>query len=258
MPPAGRGGLGRDHRTILRVDLGRGQRAQYPWPCGGYSQLGRAGPANSAERALARWLTSAPAAALPLPRRQQVTIEIRERNGRECAAVTALDGEILALYRVTRSAARLRLVESAPGTAEPPTPLSRSLALQANSSATRAQSRALRARSVALLGRARSARTAASATAGRSHALRAAFDWQLDARLLPESALARMRPQLETMPIIEQAKGILIARTGCDPSEAFDQLRAASQRANVPVRDLAARLVEQSISRDRADDLRSR
>jgi ANTAR domain len=202
------------------------------------------------ERALARWLTSAPAAALPPPRRQQVTIEVREHNGREHAAVTALDGEVLALYRVTRGAARLRLVESAPGTAEPPTALSRSLALLANSSATRAQSQALRARSAALLGRARSARTAASAVAVRSHALRNGYVRPRDGQILPVSALTRMKAQLATMPVIEQAKGILVARTGCDPDQAFDQLRGASQRANVPVRVLAARLVEQSISRD--------
>lgn len=202
------------------------------------------------EHVLARWLTSARAAVIPLPRRQQVRVEVAECNGRECAAVTALDGEILALYRVTRGAARLRLVESAPGPAEPPTPLSRSLALQANSSATRTQSQVLRARSAALLGRARSARTAAAESAVRSHALRNGYVRPLDGQLLPVSALARMTAQLATMPVIEQAKGILIARTGCDPDQAFDQLRGASQRANVPVRVLAARLVEQSISRD--------
>jgi len=34
---------------------------------------------------------------------------------------------------------------------------------------------------------------------------------------LHESAYARLRAQLETMPVIEQAKGILIAQTGCTP-----------------------------------------
>ena len=47
-----------------------------------------------------------------------------------------------------------------------------------------------------------------------------------------------MTVQLATMPVIEQAKGILIARTGCEPDEAFDQLRGVSQRANVPIRRL--------------------
>ena len=49
--------------------------------------------------------------------------------------------------------------------------------------------------------------------------------------------------QLDTMPVIEQAKGILMAQHGCGPDEAFDLLRRASQRFNVPVRVLAARLV---------------
>ena len=49
--------------------------------------------------------------------------------------------------------------------------------------------------------------------------------------------------QLDTMPVIEQAKGILMAQHGCGPEEAFDLLRRGSQRFNVPVRVLAARLV---------------
>jgi len=49
--------------------------------------------------------------------------------------------------------------------------------------------------------------------------------------------------ELDTMPVIEQAKGILMAQHGWGPDEAFDLLRRASQRFNVPVRVLAARLV---------------
>ncbi len=49
--------------------------------------------------------------------------------------------------------------------------------------------------------------------------------------------------QLGTRPVIEQAKGILMVQHGCGPDEAFDLLRRASQRFNVPVRVLAARLV---------------
>ena len=47
-------------------------------------------------------------------------------------------------------------------------------------------------------------------------------------------------PQLDTVPVIEQAKGILMAQQGWGPDEAFDVLRRASQRFNVPVRVLAA------------------
>src|SRR5262245_18401383 len=49
--------------------------------------------------------------------------------------------------------------------------------------------------------------------------------------------------QLDTMPVIEQAKGILMAQQDRGPDETFDLLRRASQRFNVPVRVLAARLV---------------
>lgn len=60
----------------------------------------------------------------------------------------------------------------------------------------------------------------------------------MQARVAPVRA-----PQLGTMPVIEQAKDILMAQQGCGPDEAFDLLRRASQRFNVPVRVLAARLV---------------
>ena len=49
--------------------------------------------------------------------------------------------------------------------------------------------------------------------------------------------------QRDTLPVIEQAKTILMAQYGCGPDEAFDLLRQASQQFNVRVRVLAARLV---------------
>jgi AmiR/NasT family two-component response regulator len=52
------------------------------------------------------------------------------------------------------------------------------------------------------------------------------------------------------MPVIEQAKGILMARYRCGPDEAFDLLRRASQRANVKVSVLAAQIVQQIASAD--------
>jgi hypothetical protein len=61
--------------------------------------------------------------------------------------------------------------------------------------------------------------------------------------LLQRSEYWRLRARLETMPVIEQAKGIIMAQQGCDPEEAFDLMRRASQRSNVPVRELAAQLV---------------
>lgn len=60
---------------------------------------------------------------------------------------------------------------------------------------------------------------------------------------LQQSEYARLLARLETMPVIEQAKGIIMARSSCGADEAFDILRQASQRSNIPVRDLAARIV---------------
>jgi AmiR/NasT family two-component response regulator len=61
--------------------------------------------------------------------------------------------------------------------------------------------------------------------------------------LLQRSEYARLLARLQTMPVIEQAKGIIMAQSRCGQAEAFDLLRRASQRGNVPVRDLAAQLV---------------
>ena len=61
--------------------------------------------------------------------------------------------------------------------------------------------------------------------------------------ILHHSAFARLQAKLETMPVIEQAKGILMAQQRCGPDEAFDLLRRASQRANVKVRVLAAQII---------------
>jgi AmiR/NasT family two-component response regulator len=63
--------------------------------------------------------------------------------------------------------------------------------------------------------------------------------------ILHDSAYARLLARLETMPVVEQAKGILMAQHRCGPDKAFDLLRRASQRANVKVSVLAARMVEQ-------------
>ena len=66
--------------------------------------------------------------------------------------------------------------------------------------------------------------------------------------MLHNSAFARLQARLDTMPVIEQAKGIVMARNGCGPDEAFDLLRRASQRANIKVSVLAERIVQQITS----------
>jgi AmiR/NasT family two-component response regulator len=61
--------------------------------------------------------------------------------------------------------------------------------------------------------------------------------------LMRQSEHARLLARLESMPVIEQAKGIIMAQSHCGNAQAFDLLRRASQRSNMPVRDLAAQLV---------------
>ena len=59
-----------------------------------------------------------------------------------------------------------------------------------------------------------------------------------------EPAFARLQSRLATMPVIEQAKGIVMAQHRCGPEEAFDLLRRASQRNNVKVHVLAEQIVK--------------
>jgi AmiR/NasT family two-component response regulator len=66
--------------------------------------------------------------------------------------------------------------------------------------------------------------------------------------VLHASAFARLAARLDSQPVIEQAKGILIERVGCTPDEAFGMLRAASQRSNVRVRELARDIVARAAS----------
>ena len=73
-----------------------------------------------------------------------------------------------------------------------------------------------------------------------------------DAELLRESATARLQARLETMPVIEQAKGVIMDREGCAADQAFDLLCKASQRSNVPVRELAALIVARAARQSRA------
>jgi len=58
-----------------------------------------------------------------------------------------------------------------------------------------------------------------------------------------ESAAAWRRDELSCIPVIEQAKGIVMAQQQCGPVEAFDLLQRASQRTNLRVHVLAAQIV---------------
>lgn len=81
-----------------------------------------------------------------------------------------------------------------------------------------------------------------------------------DADPLRYSAQARLQARLKSMPVIEQAKGIIMAQFGWPEDQAFDALRRASQRENVKLRDLAAKIVANtthSVSdRDQAESAR--
>jgi hypothetical protein len=72
--------------------------------------------------------------------------------------------------------------------------------------------------------------------------------------MLYHSTYARMQAKLDTMPVIEQAKGILMAQQRCGPEEAFDLLRRASQRANVKVHALAALIVARQAAQGSGGD----
>jgi hypothetical protein len=110
-------------------------------------------------RALARWLI-APGPAQPQPGSRPMSAELVRRDGRAWAAVTAADGQVLALYPVSGSGERRRLYQAVP------VPVSQPLA-PAPPPSVRADLAALRARS-------RESRTVSSAQAARSQALRQA------------------------------------------------------------------------------------
>jgi ANTAR domain-containing protein len=117
-----------------------------------------------------------------------------------------------------------------------------------------AQAQAARTQSRVLAARHRAARHATAEVLQRIQAARARAEqigelWlaaRPDADGLRYSASARLQARLESMPVIEQAKGIIMAQFGWPEDQAFDALRRASQRYNIKVRDLAAKIVAQT------------
>ena len=99
------------------------------------------------------------------------------------------------------------------------------------------------ARLAALWLRAERARQRAIVLRAQGQALRAMRTRVSAQELLASSPLARLRARAATMPVIEQAKGILMAMHGCSEDEAFDLLRRVSQRSNTPIRVLAEQIV---------------
>jgi GAF domain-containing protein len=61
----------------------------------------------------------------------------------------------------------------------------------------------------------------------------------------------QLQEAMDSRAVIEQAKGVLMAEQGCTAEDAFTLLRAASQRENVKLRDIAQRIVEGQTDRKR-------
>ena len=119
--------------------------------------------------------------------------------------------------------------------------------LYARAQAARRQSRALAAQHRATRDKTREILQdihAAWERAGQIHGLWLAPSTDTDR--LRYSAYARLQARLASMPVIEQAKGVIMAQFGWPEDQAFDALRRASQRENIKVRDLAARIVAQT------------
>jgi GAF domain-containing protein len=56
----------------------------------------------------------------------------------------------------------------------------------------------------------------------------------------------QLNEAMQSRATIEQAKGVLMAQSGVSADEAFGLLRRASQRENVKLREIAARIVERA------------
>ena len=57
---------------------------------------------------------------------------------------------------------------------------------------------------------------------------------------------AQLRDAMASRAAIEQAKGIIMASTGCGPDEAFDRLTQQSQHENRKLREIAEELVRRA------------
>src|SRR5215469_15649120 len=121
-----------------------------------------------------------------------------------------------------------------------PAPATRPAALQPGDTGRAPEAGRLEALSL----RAQRAWRNALVLSGRAQTIRAMRTEVSAQELLNVSPLARLHARAATMPVIEQAKGILMARQGCGEDEAFDLLRRASQRSNTPIRVLAEHIVK--------------
>jgi len=63
---------------------------------------------------------------------------------------------------------------------------------------------------------------------------------------------AELTNALTSRAVIDQALGVLMARTGADPTEAFERLRAMSQTQHIKVSEVARQLVDEAVRRARS------
>ncbi len=59
-----------------------------------------------------------------------------------------------------------------------------------------------------------------------------------------QTVIEQLEEALQSRDVIGQAKGIIQAREGCGPDQAFERLRSMSQHRNVKLRDLAKAVAE--------------
>src|SRR5262249_8523145 len=58
-----------------------------------------------------------------------------------------------------------------------------------------------------------------------------------------ESSWAQPVTGRDIMPVVEQAKGVIMANSRCDPDQAFEMLRRAAQLGNIELCDFAGMIV---------------
>ena len=130
------------------------------------------------------------------------------------------------------------MIVTHPGAAQPTTELDDRLAgTRAHAAAACARSGELQLWTTHVLTRAQDVQRAVAEARRQRRSSPAGRD------LMQRSEHARLLARLEFMAVIEQAKGIIMAQSHCGHAQAFDLLRRASQRSNVPVRELAAQIV---------------
>ncbi|MFW6690646.1 ANTAR domain-containing protein [Streptomyces sp. MAR4 CNX-425] len=68
---------------------------------------------------------------------------------------------------------------------------------------------------------------------------------------------AQLKQAIESRPVVDQARGVLIAALGADEDEAWRVLLHVSQHANVPLRQVAEAVLGSATGRPMPEDLRT-